>query len=296
MSHQAEALARPRRDAQGALPNVLIIGAPKCGTTSLHFYLDQHPSITMSARKELRYFSRSDWAERRDWYVQQFQQMRTPLRGESTPRYARYPQIPGVPARIHSLIPDVRLIYMVRDPVARIISQERQWWADGDRTPIDLHLEGWDRLENALVAPSRYATQLDQYLRHFPLQQLLVVDQHDLRNARRATLRRVFRFLGVDDRFETPLFGAERNASAGKNALTRSGLPIWNRVVGPAVRRLPEPARNRVRRRVIDALSEPLPDAPVIDAATRPGLEALLSGEANRLRELTGQSFASWSV
>ena len=245
MSRQAEALARPRRDAQAALPNVLIIGAPKCGTSSLHYYLDQHPSITMSARKELRYFSRPDWAERRDWYVRQFQHMRTPLRGESTPRYARYPQISGVPARIHALVPNACLIYMVRDPVARILSHERQWWADGDRTPLDRHLRDWDRLENALVAPSRYATQLDQYLRHFSLQQLLVVDQHDLRNDRRATLQRVFRFLGVDDSFETPLFDAERNTAAGKTVLTRSGLPVWNRVIGPAVRRLPEPARSR---------------------------------------------------
>ena len=49
-------------------------------------------------------------------------------------------------------------------------------------------------------------------------------------------------------------------------------------------------------RRIIGALSEPLPDAPEIDAATRPKLEALLSEEADRLRALTGQSFASWSV
>ena len=52
----------------GRLPNLVVIGGLECGTTSLHYYLDQHPEISMSKRKELHYFSRPDWRERTAWY------------------------------------------------------------------------------------------------------------------------------------------------------------------------------------------------------------------------------------
>ena len=278
------------------LPNLLIIGAPKCGTTSLHFYLDQHPEITMSRKKELRYFVRDDWREQRDWYEQQFEGFDTPIRGEATPRYARYPTWTGVPERVRELIPNTKLIYVVGDPVERIRSHYTQQWSNGDRRSFDELLEDWERPDNSLVAPSRYATQVEQWLAHFPEEQLRVIDQDELRERRSEVLADTFRFLGVDDGFESDRFRDEQNARSEKYALTRLGLPLWNRALGPAARRLPERLRVPVSRVALRALSRRIDVYPVISPEIRPQLEGLLHDEAERLRRLTGKPFATWTV
>jgi hypothetical protein len=278
------------------LPNLLVIGGLKCGTTSLHYYLDQHPEISMSRRKELHYFSRPDWRERRAWYERQFAPMTTPVRGEATPHYTWYPWKRDVALRIHRLCPDARLIYVVRDPLRRLVSHAVQLYSQGNRRPMSelLAEPGWEG--NLLVCASRYATQLEQYLEHFPADQILVIDQDDLRVQRRETLRQAFEFLGVDESFDCPRFDEEQNTRAEKRALTRLGLPLWNRVLGPAARRLPEPAREGARGRLLRTLSRPITSEPAIDPRVRPRLEALFRDETDRLREMTGKGFASWSV
>lgn len=103
------------------LPNVLVIGAMKAGTTSLHRHLDLHPEIGMSERKELHLFTRPDWRQHLDWYTGHFSSA-APVQGESSPNYTKRRLFPGVPARIAAALPEVRLIYILRDPVERMRS------------------------------------------------------------------------------------------------------------------------------------------------------------------------------
>jgi hypothetical protein len=278
------------------LPNLIIIGAPKCGTTSLHFYLDLHPEVSMSEQKELHYFSRSNWRERQGWYEEQFEGCETPVRGEATPAYAFYPRKRGIPERIHSLIPEAKLIYVVRDPFEQIVSHWVQLYATGDRKPFGEYLRepGWE--ENRLVCASRYATQLEQYLEHFPATQLLVVDHSDLKANRRDTLSEVFRFLDVDEGFDSLQFDQERNTRTEQYALTRVGLPLWNRVLGPVVRRLPPRAHEAIGKRTIKLLSRKISSTPEIEPSLRPQIETLFKEEVDRLRALTGKRFESWLV
>jgi Sulfotransferase domain len=194
------------------LPNLLVIGAPKCGTTSLHRYLDAHPEIAMSAEKELNFFvPELNGGRGLDWYERQFDAS-APVRGESSPAYASHPFYAGVPQRIHAVIPDVRLVYLVRDPIERIVSHYRLIEPDPR-----LH-----SLEEAIADPfhgprmlgvSRYAAQLEQYLRFFPSEQILVVDADRLRDRRGETLAQVFRFLGVDPHFRSAELDRLHNVS-----------------------------------------------------------------------------------
>ncbi len=278
------------------LPNLLIIGSIKGGTTSLQHYLAHHPEISMSAKKELHYFDRDNWRERQDWYEAQFEGFSTPIRGEATPHYTLHPGVPRVPEKIASLIPDAKLIYSVRDPIDRLLSHAVQRLAQGDRTPFSHYVRSWETKPDGVVHASFYATQLERYLECFPAEQLLVVDQHDLKTNRRATLAEVFEFLGVDPSFESPAFESELNTRSEKQQLTRVGDPVWNRVLGPAVRRLPERVQPSVRKHTIRALSRRITAEPEIDSDVRPGLEARLRDEADRLRALTGKRFESWSV
>ena len=104
------------------LPNLVIIGAMKCGTTSLHYYLDQHPDISMSAKKETNFFTPRGFDKGVEWYEQQFTGG-TRICGEASPNYSYFDRFPGVPERMHSVIPEPRIIYMVRNPIRRILSQ-----------------------------------------------------------------------------------------------------------------------------------------------------------------------------
>jgi len=104
------------------LPNFIIIGAQKCGTTSLHHYLDQHDEIVMSKVKELNFFNEElNWSKGLKWYEAHFQG-EGKMRGEASPHYTNYPMSPGVAKRMKEIVPDAKIIYLVRDPVERLIS------------------------------------------------------------------------------------------------------------------------------------------------------------------------------
>ena len=104
------------------LPNLIVIGAAKCGTTSLHAYLDEHPEIAMSREKELHFFvDRKNWGRGIEWYEAQFDAS-APVRGESSPGYSAYPLYEGVAERMARVVPDAKLVYLVRDPVERVVS------------------------------------------------------------------------------------------------------------------------------------------------------------------------------
>src|SRR5881398_2677233 len=105
------------------LPNLLVIGASKCGTTSLHHYLGLHPEIGMSRVKELHYFVEEPTESSLRWYASQFPD--APVRGESSPSYTQRHRSPLVAARIARVLPDVKLVYIVRDPVERLLSSYR---------------------------------------------------------------------------------------------------------------------------------------------------------------------------
>ena len=278
------------------LPNLVIIGALKCGTTSLHYYLDQHPEIAMSRLKELHFFSGEDWQERIEWYRDQFQPG-TRIRGETTPHYTWYPHKRGVPQRMHSLIPDTQIIYLVRDPLERILSHYVQYIAQGGpRQSFAEYMKDYDDPANVLVSASLYATQIEKFLEFFPLSQILVVDQHDLKVKRQDALGEIFRFLGVDDAFYSPAFQRELNTRAEKYALTRVGDPLWNRVLGPAVRRLPKPVQRPIMTPTIRMLSRKIRVVPAFAPDLRRKVVTLLQPEVARLRQLTGREFATWSL
>ena len=179
------------------LPNFIVIGAMKSGTTSLYHYLRDHEQIFMSRIKELDFFAEAgNWSRGMDWYRQQFKGAENALaRGEASTLYTKYPEHTGVPERIAATVPDVRLIYVVRDPIERLRSHYQHRVMTGmEKSPPEVAL-----LENpSYVNCSRYAMQLERYLDHFPREQILVVPSEALKADRTATVQQVYEFLGVD--------------------------------------------------------------------------------------------------
>lgn len=294
----------------GDLPNLLVIGAAKSGTTSLHRYLDQHPEVSMAvpngsgarsddndaSAKEMRFFWRPDWRQRLDWYRSHFAAMNTPVRGEATPAYTAHPFHPDVAERIHSVAPAAQLVYLVRDPVDRALAHQVQRLVDGDRTPFEERLRPERIGADPVICPSRYATQLEQYLRFFPSSQIKLVDQHRLRHERRESLREIFAFAGVDPEFWSPTLEREHNTRAQKYALTPGGRKLFHNLLDPIGRRLSPRHWARAAPKVRRSLSHPIDSKQTAEPGVREALAEALGPEAQRLRELTGEDFSSWSV
>ena len=273
---------------------MLIIGAAKCGTTSLHYYLDRHPEIAMSNHKEPQFFTVAAWEERLPQYEKLFDPAAR-FRGESSTDYTKYPIWQDIPRRIHSVIPEVKMIYVVGDPVARVVSHYVQLYSILlENRGFSTVVQDWDQPNNPYVAPSRYTTQLEQYLEYFPLEQILVIDQEALRHEREDTLREIFEFLGAAPDVELTGLDAELNVGLGKDRLTPRAGRIWYPLLGPAVRSLPGKTGTKLERAIEQRLPRVKVGKPELDPRIEANLKALLREEVERLRELTGKPFDRW--
>jgi len=207
----------------GALPNVIVIGAMKCGSTSLHKYLDAHPQIAMSEGKELNFFYRDERWENQGvpWYRSQFD-ADAPVRGESSVNYTKSPEISRVTAeRMRQLVPDAKLIYLVRHPIDRAISHYLHTKAAGnEERPLSEALRDFDE---AYVARGLYFANVRPFLKAFSHDQLLVIPQEALLAERSETLDLVFSFLGVDSVVDAPEFSVMWQTAASKLGSTAEG-------------------------------------------------------------------------
>lgn len=275
-----------------ALPNLLVIGAAKCGTSSLHQYLGLHPEVEMSRPKELKLFTNDDWEDRVGWYEAQFAGT-TAVRGESSPGYTMCPYLPCVAERVHRLIPEARLIYVVRDPVERALAQYVEFVALGlEHRGASAALGDVADPENPYICSSRYATQLQRFLHFFPSDQTLVLDHAELLHERGPTLRRLFGFLGVDESFETDEFRQLHNVGREKVRYNRLGRWLVGRGIftkrGGPIRRGPlmSPLRQALGQRIDVS----------VPSAVRARLAEVFRPEVARLGELTGRDFSAWPV
>lgn len=275
------------------LPNLVVIGGTKCGTTSLHAYLALHPRIFMSRVKEVQFFTKH-FAKGVSWYAGHFRQGREhAVRGEASPQYTCHPRITGIPARMHAVLPDAKLIYLVRDPFARLRSHVVFMAADRKAPSLEALLDPFET--NPYVAQSRQAWQLEQYLAVFPRERILVIAAEDLRDARRAALAEVFRFLDVEP-FDSPDLDAELNATE----VARRDGGIASRLIHAVAALRPGrfvPARYGlpIRDRALRLFSRPAAPPPM-SAVLESRLRELFAADAARLRRLTGLRLDRWSV
>src|SRR5580704_7813810 len=181
------------------LPTFVVIGAMKAGTVSLRHYLDEHPDVFLGRGGkfgEPNFFVAEDnWPRGRGWYESLFDGAgRAVAIGECSPSYTMAPAFRGVPERMAQLVPQARLIYVVRDPIARMQSMYvHQVSAGRERRRPEVAL-----LDDGYLGPSRYGFQLAAFLDHFDRSQVLVIASEVLRERPRAALTAVFGHIGVD--------------------------------------------------------------------------------------------------
>jgi hypothetical protein len=192
---------------RGRLPDFLIIGAAKAGTTTLYHYLKLHPRIWMATYKEPCFFDSTDSNSRKglDWYCSLFEDAQEgQLCGEASTNYTRWPTVPDTPPLIASLLPSAKLIYIMREPVQRAYSHfvHRYEKERFPGQPFTMSFEEYIESDPMVIQSSDYLTQIEKYLEIFPRQSLLLLVFEDFMKNPIPSLKKVFDFLGVDDQSE----------------------------------------------------------------------------------------------
>lgn len=225
-----------------SLPDFLIIGAQKGGTTSLYRYLCAHPQVAPAAKKEIRFFD-LNFRRGADWYRAHFPprwrmrldrlaQRRRIVTGEATPTYLF---VQKAAERVHGLIPDVRLIALLRDPVARAYSHyhhvvrkglESRSFADAVEAEIEGIDRGDRRAKHPYVARGLYLPQLERWWTRFPAEQLRIVAAEDLYSEADRVVREVCEFLAIRP---PPPRGGERRAH-NRHEYERADADTWERL------------------------------------------------------------------
>ncbi|MCC5841395.1 MAG: sulfotransferase [Opitutales bacterium] len=218
---------------QRALPDFLIIGAMKAGTTSLFNYLCMHPQVIGSVPKEIFYFcSHPGRGER--WYRRHFPRRRQlaakgALCGEATPTYLASSE---APIRAHALIPQAKLLALLREPAARAVSHyHHRCRAGRESRSVDevfspsmvARIEAGcpdGETETLLYERSLYSRGLRPWLEAYPRDQILVLEAETLFANPQVTVNRVVEFIGLEP-FSLPAATAY-NAAGSKTPLPQS--------------------------------------------------------------------------
>ncbi len=267
------------------LPNLIIIGAMKCGTSSLHRYLNLHPQIHMASLKELDFFvSEKNWGKGLDWYEEQFLSSANSIKiyGESSPNYTKHHIFSGVPQRMHSMVPEAKLIYILRDPVKRILSHYYHQAVDSKET-LALQ-ECISNPKNNYVQTTLYYEQLQKFLEFYDSQNILVLSLESLNSDPQSVLKQVFEFLDVDSSFEHPNFGKRYHLASDKRKINKAG-----RMVAKL------PAGLRLCNLLPQLFTEAI-DYPSITPEISATINDYLADDLKQLRAFTENNFAEWSM
>ena len=277
-------------------PNLIVIGAMKSGTTSLHHYLGIHPSISMSEKKELNFFvHKENFAKGIAWYQKHFEPT-SPIIGETSPSYSKTHVYPEVPENIYRFNPEMKLIYLVRDPIQRLVSHFYEAQEQGRAAgTIDKFLANYH--DDNRVATSRYFMQLQAYLKFFPIEQIKVVCTEELKKDRLEVMNSIFSFLEVERMQNADMFNFQANTA--KDKYRRSEMGKVFRAINKKVLSniFPEKGRKILRN---NPLMKKIIERPIYNSTLSPSklaeLQEYFSEDVNLLRKLTGKSFAEWSI
>ena len=252
-----------------ALPDFLIIGAMKCGTSTLQAQLARQPGVFMTTPKEPNFFSDDAvYANGLDWYEGLFAEAAPgDLKGEASTHYTKLPTHPDALPRLAAVLEAPRLIYMIRNPVERTVSHYIHEWSMGVMAgdmaaALEAHPE--------LVAYSRYGMQITPWVEAFGAERVHLISLEVLQQDPQAALDAVGQFLGLR---EPPLWHQDQarvNVSAERvRRFPLYGLVVDNPVAAALRRALvPQRLRDAVKRRL------QMRDRPALPAATRRELEA----------------------
>lgn len=301
------------------LPNFIVIGAGKSGTTTLYELLKEHPEVHMSAVKETNFFAL--WGKSLEGTSEDPKQLRhypwsvtspaayselfentenAKARGEVSPMYL-YNE--DAPEAIKSTIPDVKLVVILRNPVDRLHSRymhllrENRQPAEDYKEVLDQDSIWWER--NDLVREGFYNTYLQRYFQLFPPSQLRVYLYEDLQSNPTALMKDLYEFIGVDTDFQ-PHVSRQYNASGriknknidqliGQNSVAKA----WMNKCAPG---LVKELKNSgwVKDRLLKLRKANLEKSPMPASTREQLIEKIYAPEITGLQQLIQRDLSHW--
>jgi hypothetical protein len=250
----------------------------------------------MSKPKELNFFvEEMNWDLGLDWYASRFDD-RFKVRGESSPHYTNLPRFDGVAEKIREHCPEARLLYMVRDPIKRILSH----WVHATGAGYETRemVPTLSLPDTQYINRSKYWMQLQPYLELFDRGQIELITQEELQTEREATMRKAFAFAGVDENFVSEQFDREWEKSSAKQGdkyqfmeklIKLPGFRSFDRNFD----RLPESMRWIVERVVHDP-ERPPAEKPKLSDELFETVRGRFGEDVAELQRFAGREFAGW--
>ena len=296
-------------------PDFFIVGAPKCGTTSLHRYLQAHPQLYMPQRKELPYLA-TDLTDQRpgmalsgEAYNDYFKEAGARMAGAS---WVMYLYSKRAAQELRAFSPEARILVLLRSPAEMLYSYHSQLLTHGleeienfeKALDAEADRKRGKRLPNWLPYPesclyytevARYAEQLERYFDAFGRERTHVALFDDFCGRTAEVYRDALRFLGVDDQFAPSFERANPNARA-RNASFQRRLISPPRWAAGVFRRLPKPVQRfgrTVQERLFHMNTREAPRPPM-NSETRERLIREMEPETRRLEALLGCDLSAW--
>lgn len=273
-------------------PTFIIGGAPRAGTTSLYHYLEQHPQVCMSARKETSVFidDRSlKWLSAN--YYRHYDG--EPAVGEAS---AGTLGNPAVAERVYDALPDAQLVFVLRDPVERLHSHYA-YLKGKQEINDDVSFSNFIRSESdwrdALIDLGRYHDHLTRFTEYFDRGQMLILLFGRLTSAPADVVKHVYRFVGVDPSFQPDLDVHNPTRTPRYDGLHRLLVRAWERVRGHLdvyLRNRMRPLRQRVKQWVTEEA-----DRTSMSSADRAYLRRLYREPNRRLEQWLGRDLSHWT-
>lgn len=261
-------------------PDFIIIGAMKSATSSLHVQLASHPGVFMAEPKEPNFFSDDDQYRRgADWYLNLFAAApEGALCGESSTHYTKLPDYPETIPRMKALLPHVRLVYVMRHPVDRLVSHYiHQWTQNVIRCDINDALDGYPEL----ISYGRYSYQLEPYFEAYGKASVLPVFFAAVQQQPQRELERIARFIGyVGTAAWKEELGAQNVSAKRLRRFRGYRLIVTSRPMASLRRNLvPQSVRDMVKARLT------MKQRPALDVSNLARLEAIFDEDLRRLSE-----------
>lgn len=276
------------------LPSFLIIGAQKSGTTTLYRDLLTQPGVFFPYIKEPnnlsdeRVLTAAGLSEYADLYKTSKD---SDIRGDASTGYSRHPRFPNVPERAkHLLGPDIKLIYIIREPVSRIVSNHHHMFTNAECSPTIEEFFGND--EHYCIDTSRYAKQIRTWLEHFPLSSMRVLIFEEYTKRRREVIEELAPFLGFTAEPDLVDPDSRFNAAADRSSDRGLFMRIQRSSLYGRLRPLMSPATRDRLRKWLAPKAPPPPPPPT--AETVESMLETLEPDQRELAELMGRPYPIW--
>jgi len=279
-------------------PNLFLVGAMKSATTSLHNYLDVHPEIFMTQDpwKEPNYFVEElNYNKGLDWYSSLFDNVQSEkVIGESSTDYTKAPNYRDTHLKLHQFNPNAKILYVMRDPIERAISQ--YWWE------VEYSAEGRDMkhgiLENDWIMNcSYYAQQIKPYIDVFGRENVYTLTAEELISEPNRVMKEIFEWLGVstDIQLKDETLKVHNQSKSSVNRVMGAGLlsKLKGGVVWDILKKVIPPT---LKWKLMKLLSRKVDKDSSGKELAIEAIQPIMKAQTAELSQLLGRDFPEWKT